>query len=111
MGLATVSAPTEAALNGAVDFLIRLFLVYSWSLSTTSTTKPLTISQQLAKPLHLTGFVALLAADALFVFSLSWMRQRFHGTFKLLHVLGVIVLFISVRSVPIGHKSHRLTAH
>lgn len=96
MDLATVSVPT----NGAVSFLTRLFLVYSWSLSTT-TTPPLTISQQLAKPLHLTGFVALLAADALFVFSLSWMRQRFHGTFKVLHVLGVIVLFISVRSVRI----------
>ena len=49
--------------------------------------------------MHLTGFVALLAADLIFVFSLDWMRQRFHGTFKLLHVLGVIVLIITVRSV------------
>ncbi|KIP02275.1 hypothetical protein PHLGIDRAFT_96160 [Phlebiopsis gigantea 11061_1 CR5-6] len=68
---------------------------YSWSLpNTASGTTPPTFNHQLFKPTHLTGFVALIAADVMFVTSLSWMRQRFHGTFKTLHVLGMIVFLI-----------------
>lgn len=55
------------------------------------------MSQQLVKPMHLTGFVGMVAANLIFVFSLGYVRQHFHGTFKVLHVIGVISLFVAVR--------------
>lgn len=83
---------------------------YSWSLPNTSSgTTPPTFNQQLFKPTHLTGFVALIAADVILVTSLSWMRQRFHGTFKTLHVLGVIVFLIGVRTA--ASISRLMSAH
>lgn len=68
---------------------------YAWALNAATT--GVTFNQQLVKPSHLSGFVGLVAANLLFVSSLAWVREKFHGTFKVLHVVSIIALFVSVR--------------
>ena len=67
---------------------VTICAVYSWSLAGT-------LSTQLAKPIHTYGFVALLAADALALFSTDFMRRRFYGTFIVMHVVGVITFLVA----------------
>ncbi|PSR76381.1 hypothetical protein PHLCEN_2v8477 [Hermanssonia centrifuga] len=62
---------------------------YSWSLAGTFTT-------QMAKPMHVYGFVALLAADALILFSTDFMRRQYYGTFIVMHVIGVVTFLVTV---------------
>lgn len=63
--------------------------VYSWSIAGT-------LSVKLAQPIHAWGFVALLAVDALYLFSTEVMRRRFYGTFIVMHVLGVVTFLVAL---------------
>ena len=64
--------------------------VYKWSLTGT-------MQARLSMPNNLSGLVALIAFDLLFLSSLSFVRKRMYTLFVLIHITCVMVILYAVR--------------
>jgi ferric-chelate reductase len=54
-----------------------------------------TFSENFSKPSNMYGFTTLIAVDILALFSVSYIRRKFHGFFVFSHLVGIFTLFFA----------------